>query len=79
MPNWRMSEQQVEKPTTGHSYFERRRCVIFGVRAELGTFEKKWPGIKKAFANVDVNKVARLQEPDIEALIANPDGIASCM
>jgi hypothetical protein len=30
-----MSEQQVEKPTTDHSYFERMCRVIFGVRAEL--------------------------------------------
>jgi 3-methyladenine DNA glycosylase Tag len=75
MPNWRMPEHHVDKPTTDHGYFERMSRVILVSGLNWRTLEKKWPGIKQAFANFNINKVARFQEPDIEALMANPDVI----
>ncbi len=75
MPNWHMQEHDVDKPTTDHDYFERMSRVILVSGLNWRTLEKKWPGIKKAFANFDINTIARFQEPDIEALMANPDVI----
>lgn len=75
MPDWHMQEQQVEKPTTNNDYFERMSRVILMSGLNWRTLEKKWPGIKSAFANFDVNKVARFQEPEIQALMVNPDVI----
>jgi 3-methyladenine DNA glycosylase Tag len=75
MPNWHMQEHHVDKPTTDHDYFERMSRVILVSGLNWRTLEKKWPGIKKAFANFNINKVARFQEPEIEALMANPDVI----
>jgi 3-methyladenine DNA glycosylase Tag len=70
-----MQEHHVDKPTTDHDYFERMSRVILVSGLNWRTLEKKWPGIKKGFANFNINKVARFQEPDIEALMANPDVI----
>jgi 3-methyladenine DNA glycosylase Tag len=75
MPNWHMQEHHVDKPTTDHDFFERMSRVILVSGLNWRTVEKKWPGIKKAFANFNISKVARFQEPDIEALMANPDVI----
>jgi len=75
MPNWRMQEHHVDKPTTDHEYFERMSRVILVSGLNWQTLEKKWLGIKKAFANFDINRVARFQEPEIEALMANSDVI----
>jgi 3-methyladenine DNA glycosylase Tag len=75
MPNWHMQEHHVDKPTSDHDYFERMSRVILVSGLNWRTLEKKWPGIKKAFAGFDINKVARFQEPEIGALMANPDVI----
>jgi 3-methyladenine DNA glycosylase Tag len=75
MPNWNMQEHHADKPTTDHDYFERMSRVILVSGLNWRTLEKKWPGIRKAFANFDINKVARFQEPEIEDLMANSDVI----
>ena len=75
MPNWHMQEHHVDKPTTDNDYFERMSRVILVSGLNWRTLEKKWPGIRKAFANFEVKKVAQFDEPDIEALMANPDVI----
>jgi 3-methyladenine DNA glycosylase Tag len=75
MPNWRMQEHHVDKPTTDHDYFERMSRVILVSGLNWRTLEKKWPGIKRAFANFDIDTVAGFDEPEIEALMANSDVI----
>ena len=70
-----MRHTEMEKPKNNNDYFERMSRVIFMSGLNWQTLEKKWPGIKKAFANFDVNKVARFQESKVEALMANPDVI----
>jgi 3-methyladenine DNA glycosylase Tag len=77
MPTWHLQEHQqhVAKPTTDRDYFERMSRVILVSGLNWRTLEKKWPGIKKAFANFDIKRVAGFEEPEIEALMANPEVI----
>src|SRR5262245_555067 len=72
---WQMRHAEMEKPKNDNDYFERMSRVIFMSGLNRQTLEKKWAGIKKAFANFDVNKVAKFQESKVEALMANPDVI----
>src|SRR5262245_55765773 len=73
--DWQMRHQDLEKPKNDNDYFERMSRVIFISGLNWQMLEKKWPGIKKAFDNFDVNKVARFQEAKVEALMANSDVI----
>jgi DNA-3-methyladenine glycosylase I len=66
---------EMEKPKNDNDYFERMSRVIFMSGLNWLTLEKKWPGIKKAFANFDVDKVAKFPDSRIEELMANPDVI----
>ena len=70
-----MRHQDMEKPKNDNDYFERMSRVIFMSGLNWQTLDKKWPGIKKAFANFDVNKVAKFQESKVEELMANPEVI----
>ena len=72
---WQMRHQKMEKPKNDNDYFERMSRVIFMSGLNWQTLEKKWPGIKKAFANFDVNKVVNFQESKVEELMANPEVI----
>lgn len=71
--NWH--DHKIEKPADDNDYFERMSRVIFMAGLNWRTLEKKWPGIKKAFADFDIAKVAKLQELEIEELMMNPDVI----
>jgi 3-methyladenine DNA glycosylase Tag len=70
-----MQQQPIGKPKTDNDYFERMSRVILMSGLNWRTLEKKWPGIERAFANFDIKKVAKFQEPEIEALMVNPDVI----
>jgi 3-methyladenine DNA glycosylase Tag len=75
MPSWQMQAHEVDRPTTDHEYFERMSRVILASGLNWRTVEQKWPGIKQAFAHFDINAVARFEQPEIDALMANPDVI----
>jgi DNA-3-methyladenine glycosylase I len=72
---WQISHQEMEKPKNENDYFERMSRVIFMSGLNWQILDKKWPGIKKAFANFDVNKVAKFQESKLEELMENPEVI----
>jgi DNA-3-methyladenine glycosylase I len=76
---WQMRHAEMEKPKNDNAYFERMSRVIFMSGLNWQTLEKKWPGIKKAFANFDVDKVAKFQDSRIEELMANPDVIRNLL
>src|SRR6266478_4477199 len=65
----------AEKPQTDNDYFEHMSRVIFMSGLNWRTLEKKWLGIKKAFTNFEIDKVASFQEQEIEELMINPDVI----
>jgi 3-methyladenine DNA glycosylase Tag len=70
-----MEGHHVDKPQTDNQYFERMSRVILVSGLNWRTVEKKWPGIKKAFADFDINAVAGFDEPEIAGLMANPEVI----
>ena len=71
--NWK--HHSVEKPKNDDEYLERMSRVILTAGLNWQMIEKKWPGIKKAFADFNVDKVAKFQELEIEELMMNPDVI----
>jgi DNA-3-methyladenine glycosylase I len=68
-------QNKVERPKNDNEYLERMSRVIFMSGLNWKTLENKWPGIKKAFADFDVDKVADFDEPEIEKLMQNSDVI----
>src|SRR6266513_2541327 len=70
-----MKHHKIEKPKNDNEYLERMSRVILATGLNWRVVKNKWPGIKKAFADFDVNKVSKLQEPEIEELMMNPDVI----
>jgi 3-methyladenine DNA glycosylase Tag len=72
-----MHGHHVGKLAADHDYFERMSRVILVSGLNWRTLEKKWPGIKKAFASFDIKRVVPCEEPAIEALMANPEVIRS--
>jgi DNA-3-methyladenine glycosylase I len=77
--HWQMRHQEMEKPKNDNDYLERMSRVIFMSGLNWQTLEKKWAGIKKAFANFDVKKVAKFQESKVEELMANPEVIRNLL
>jgi len=73
-PEWHM-HHKIEKPKDDNEYFERMSRVILASGLNWQVLEKKWSGIRNAFANFDVDKVASYQEPEVEELMMNPDVI----
>ena len=73
--HWQMRDNKNQKPKSDRDYFEQMSRVIFVSGLNWQTLDKKWPGIKKAFANFDINKVARFRESKINELMMNPDVI----
>lgn len=73
-PEWHM-HHRVEKPTNDNQYFEKMCRVILAAGLNWQVLEKKWPGIRKAYAGFDVAKVAKFDESEISELVMNPDVI----
>ncbi len=72
---WSMKHHKIDKPKDDSEYLERMSRVILASGLNWQMLEKKWPGIKKAFGNFDINKVGKFLEPEIEELMMNPDVI----
>ncbi len=73
MPNssdWH--NHKIDKPKNDNDYFERMCRVILMAGLNWHTLEKKWPGIKIAFNDFNISKVANYQEADVEELMLNP-------
>ncbi len=74
-PDEWMKHHKIEKPKDDNEYLERMSRVILASGLNWQVLEKKWPGIKKAFSNFNIDKVSKFQEPEIEELMMNPDVI----
>ena len=68
-------QHKVDPPKSDNDYFERMSRVIFMAGLNWRTLEKKWPGIKTAFADFDIDQVAEFGEPEIDGLMKNSDVI----
>jgi DNA-3-methyladenine glycosylase I len=73
--HWQMRDHPIQKPKRDRDYFEQMSRVILMSGLNWQTLDKKWPGIKKAFANFEINKVADFQESQIRELMMNPEVI----
>ncbi len=57
------------RPKTDDGYFEQMAKTVFRSGFNWNVIEKKWPDIKKSFANFSVKKVARFNDDDIGRLM----------
>lgn len=58
-------------PQSDNAYFENLCRVIFQTGLNWRVGEKKWPTIKAAFCNFDVDRVAAFTQADIERLLSD--------
>jgi DNA-3-methyladenine glycosylase I len=68
-PSWK-----VTLPKDDSEYFERMSRAILTAGLNWSMVEKKWPNFRKAFAGFSPEKVAKLTEKDVKALMGD-DGI----
>ncbi len=59
------------KPRTDKVYLERMSQVIFRVGLSFKVVENKWPEIKKAFKNFDIQEVSKITDEDLEKMMKN--------
>ncbi len=56
-------------PKTPGDYLEAMSRPVFQTGMSWRVVDKKWPGIRAAFKGFDVNKVARMGDPEIDKLV----------
>ena len=66
MPKW---WYRKSRPKSDNAYFENMCRIIFQAGLNWSVIDKKWPTTKKAFAQFDVEKVARFTEADVKRLL----------
>ena len=66
MPEWWYREK---RPPNDNAYFENMIRVIFQAGLNWRVIDNKWPAIKKAFANFDIDKAASFTNADVEHLM----------
>ena len=69
--NWQPPEwwYREKRPPNDNAYFENMCRIIFQAGLNWSVIDKKWPTTKKAFAQFDVEKVARFTEADVKRLL----------
>ena len=70
MPDWWYREK---RPSTDTVYFENMTRVIFQAGLNWQVIDKKWPSIKKAFQNFNIEKIACFTDADVERLMKDPE------
>jgi len=68
-PGW-----NVKPPKDDNEYFERMTKSVFSAGLNSRVVDKKWPDLQKAFSGFSLNKVAKLSEKNVKALM-NDEGI----
>ena len=58
-----------KRPPNDDAYFENMCRVIFQAGLNWSVIDKKWPTIRKAFADFSVEKVAGFTKADVERLM----------
>jgi DNA-3-methyladenine glycosylase I len=71
MPEWWLRDK---RPSNDNVYFENMCRVIFQAGLNWQVIDNKWPTIKKAFANFNIDKVACFTNQDVQRLL-NDEGI----
>jgi DNA-3-methyladenine glycosylase I len=65
-PEWWYREK---RPPNDDAYFENMCRIIFQAGLNWNVIEKKWPSIRKGFAEFSVEKVACFTDADVERLM----------
>jgi DNA-3-methyladenine glycosylase I len=65
-PEWWYREK---RPPNDEAYFENMCRIIFQAGLNWNVVEKKWPTVKKAFAQFSIEKVARFSDADVARLM----------
>lgn len=66
MPKWWYRQK---RPPDDNVYFENMSRIIFHAGLNWGVIDAKWPPIKKAFKDFNIQKVARFTENDVQRLL----------
>ncbi|MDA4121328.1 MAG: DNA-3-methyladenine glycosylase I [Thaumarchaeota archaeon] len=64
---------RVGQPKSDSEYFDRMCKAVFSAGLNWRVIENKWSGFRKAFEGFVPEKVAKLSEKEIQALMKNPD------
>src|SRR5438067_12627766 len=64
MPGWK-----AVPPKDDHGYLDLMSRAIFSAGVNWRMIEKKWPHFRKAFRDFSPERVARLSERDLRALL----------
>jgi DNA-3-methyladenine glycosylase I len=59
-------------PKDDRGYFDLMSKAIFTAGLNWTVVEKKWPSFRKAFSGFSPEKVAKLSERDVKALMEDP-------
>ena len=66
MPKW---WYQKSRPASDNAYFENMCRVIFQAGLNWQVIEKKWPSLKEAFCNFNIQEVAAFTDADVAILL----------
>jgi DNA-3-methyladenine glycosylase I len=64
--------QRVAQPKRDSEYFDRMCKAVFSAGLNWRVIENKWSGFRKAFEGFVPEKVAKLSEKEIQALMKDP-------
>ena len=68
MPDEHQAPTQITPKALG-DYLEVMSKAVFQTGMSWRVVDKKWPGTREAFKGFDVNKVARMGDPEIDKLV----------
>jgi DNA-3-methyladenine glycosylase I len=66
MPKW---WYQKSRPKNDNAYFENMCRVIFQAGLNWQVIDKKWPSLKEAFCNFNIQEVAAFTDADVGRLL----------
>ena len=69
-PPWDMTRHApMPRPDNDDGYFENMSKAVFLAGLNWRVIEKKWPDIKRLFADFSINSVAQFNDGDIDRLL----------
>jgi 3-methyladenine DNA glycosylase Tag len=67
----------MPRPNNDDGYFEQMSRAVFLAGLNWKVIEKKWPDIKRLFANFSIDEVAQFNDDDIDRLLKDEGMIRS--
>jgi DNA-3-methyladenine glycosylase I len=60
---------QKKRPNSDEAYFENMSRIIFQAGLNWRVIDQKWPTIKKAFMNFNIEKIASFTDVNVQELM----------